>query len=270
MKDMHSVTPRLFVIFATTCLALAQNGFQERPGEANRTQSDASTAVEPRVLTALKLMSDQLRAASSYSFTVHVMEEEPATNGQMLDFFKVIHVEVKRPDKLRLTQKSDGTETTIWYDGKNVTLMPASQQFYASLPAAPTLNGTLPVLRDHLEVNQFVRTFLSDDPYAEFTDGLSTGNEVGFVDVRDQKVLQIAFTEPDASWQLWLSGPKPMLPSRLAVIYKTAPDAPRAALEFSDWNLNAGIPDQTFVFTKPAGAKQVDFKNLEPRAPVQK
>jgi hypothetical protein len=265
MKYMRSATLRaLFVAAVTSCLAFGQNAQIQAAG------AKASADLEPRVLNALKAMSDQLRATNSYSFTVHLMEEEPATNGQMLEFFKVIHVDVKRPDKLRLTETSDGAETGLWYDGKNVTVMPSSQHIYAVLPAAPTLNATLPILGDRLETNQFIRTLLSADPYATLTDGLSSANEVGFVEVGGKKLLQTAFTEPDANWQLWLTGPAPVLPSRLAVVYKTAEGAPRVELEFSEWNLNPQTPDRNFAFTKPAGAVQVDFKNLEPRSPVQK
>jgi len=137
-------------------------------------------------------------------------------------------------------------------------------------PQRPRSMRPLAILADRLETNQFVRTFLSDDPYATLTDGLSTANEVGFVDVGGQKLLQTAFTEPDANWQLWLTGPKQVLPSRLAVVYKTIEGAPRVELEFSDWNLDPHIPDQAFVFTKPPGAVQVDFKKLEPQTPSPK
>jgi len=272
MKYMRSSTPRaLLLTLATSCLAFTHIDAQVEPrSQPQDSASKPSTDLEPRVLNALKAMSDQLHAAKSYSFTVRLIQEEPATNGQMLEFFKVIHVDVVHPNKLRLVEKSDGSEMGVWYDGKNVTMMPASKHIYAVLPAAPTLNATLAILRDRLDTNQFVRTFLSDDPYATLTDGLSTANEVGFVDVGGQKVLQTAFTEPDANWQMWLTGPEQVLPSRLAVVYKTVEGAPRVELEFSDWNLDPHIPDQAFVFTKPAGAVQVDFKKLAPQTPSPK
>jgi hypothetical protein len=261
---MHSLrlrAPRLLVLAGY--LIFAQTG---------RAQSaaPASTAIDPHALNALKVMSDELRAANSYSYTVRIMKEEPGSNGQMLQFFKVLHVRVKRPDKLRLIEETSGFGDSVWYDGRNVTLMPASQQIYAVIPTGPTLTAALPVLRDQLGTNQFVRIFLSDDPYATLSDGLSTAREVGFVDIGYERQCQTAYTEPNANWQLWLNGPKPVLPSRIAVVYKTIKGAPRVELEFSEWKLNPQISDQTFVFTKPAGAVQVDFKSLAPRPQAAK
>jgi len=39
------------------------------------------------------------------------------------------------------------------------------------------------------------------------SDGLTSASVVGFENVGNERFLHLAFTEPGADWQLWLSGP---------------------------------------------------------------
>jgi hypothetical protein len=226
-------------------------------------------ALEPVATKALRIMSDQLRTATSLSFTASIMREEPGTNGQMLDFFKHITVQMQRPDKMRLEVRSDTSDVTLWYDGKNVTLMPATAQMYTTIPAPPTIDQTLAMLKDKLQAHTQLIPFLSSDPYAVLVDGLRSANEIGIVKVGNEQLLHLAFTEPDADWQLWLTGPNQVLPHRVAVIYKNIAGQPRVNIEFSNWRLNPEIPRDAFVFSKPQGAVEASLNAVRPRTTKQ-
>src|SRR5579871_6118294 len=78
--------------------------------------SQPQPELEQGAMNALKTMSEQLRAANSFSFDARIMGEEPGTNGQMLDFFKNITVQVERPNKARFTVSSDNSVLNVWYD----------------------------------------------------------------------------------------------------------------------------------------------------------
>jgi len=231
-------------------------------------QPKAGPEIEPVVVQALKTMSDQLRAANNFSFTAHVMREEPATNGQMLDFFRRINVQVQRPNKMRLEVRSPDSDVNLWYDGKTVTIMPNTAKIYTVIPAPATVDATVTMLKTKLDEHTPLRPFLSSNPYSMLLDGDESGNEVGIVNVNNEQLLHLAFREPDADWQLWLTGPKQVLPHRMAIIYKTVEGQPRVNIEFSDWNLNAQIPASAFMFSKPAGAVEASLNAVRPR-PVQ-
>lgn len=78
------------------------------------------------------------------------MREEPATTGQMLDFFRDIRVQAQRPNKLRLDVASDTSNVSLWYDGKTVTLMPETGKMYTTLQAPGTIEGALRMLKTQL------------------------------------------------------------------------------------------------------------------------
>jgi hypothetical protein len=224
-----------------------------------------SSDLEPIAMQSLKIMSNQLRNATSFSFTARIMREEPGTNGQVLDFFRTIHVQVQRPNKMHLISDSENSTNRIWYDGKNLTMMPGSAKFYTVIPAPATLDATLAMLKQKMQAHLPVMSLLSSNLYSTVSDGLQSASDVGTVNAGNNQFLHLAFTEPDADWQLWLTGPNQVLPRRIAIIYKKMPDQPRVTIEFSNWNLNAEIPQDAFVFSKPEGAVAANWDRLRPR-----
>jgi hypothetical protein len=247
---------------------------QNNNNTANRTstgnQAVNATELEPGAINALKAMSEQLRTATSFSFTARIMREEPGTNGQMLDFFKTVHVQVQRPNKMRMEVRSDTTDVNVWCDGRTVTLMPVSGKIYTSLPAETNLDATLTMLKQKAQAHTPLIPFLRSDPYSTFSDGLESANEIGTVNDINEQYLHLAFTEADADWQLWLSGPNRILPRRMAIVYKKIEGQPRVTIEFSNWNLNAETPNDAFVFLKPAGAVAASWGALKPRTITQR
>jgi hypothetical protein len=63
-------------------------------------------------------------------------------------------------------------------------------------------------------------------------DGVQSANEVGIPKIGNVELLHMAFTEPAADWQLWLTRPNQVLPHRLAIVYKKLEGQPRVMLNF--------------------------------------
>jgi hypothetical protein len=80
----------------------------------------------------------------------------------------------------------------------------------------------------------------------------------------DEPVQQLAFAEPDAEWQLWVTGGDKPRVVRLQVVDKTKAYLPRYTVQFVDWNLNATPGADTFTFNKPSDAKEIPLPK-EPR-----
>ena len=255
------------ILLLAICLALQG---QDPNSVAAKTSPPANTNnnsdLEPVAMQALKIMSQQLQAATTFSFTARITREEPATNGQMLDFFRHIDVQVQRPNKMHLEVKSGRSDMFLWYDGQNVTLMPADAKIYTVIPAPPTIDATLTMLRNKLQAHGQLFPILKSDPYSIMTDGLQSADQVGVILVDNQQFLHLAFREPGADWQLWLSGPNEVLPRRQVIIYKNVEGQPRVTIEYSNWKLHAEIPANAFVFMKPAGAVEANLTAVLPKA----
>jgi len=144
-------------------------------------------------------------------------------------------------------------------------LMPASGNIYTTLSAPPDLDATLTMLHDKIHTHMPLVPFLRSDPNAVLSDGIQTANEVGVVPVGNEQLLHLAFTEPDADWQLWLTGPNQVLPRRMAIVYKNIEGQPRVSIDFSNWKLDAEVPSSAFVFSKPVDARAAAWNTLQPR-----
>jgi hypothetical protein len=65
----------------------------------------------------------------------------------------------------------------------------------------------------------------------------------------------LAFRGEQVDWQMWIQdGPKP-LPLRYVITTKDVPQRPEFAVELSDWNTDASLPDSTFEFKAPENAR---------------
>lgn len=267
--------PRLWTTFSLTALlAVGMTGLAQTAGHtttgtsaapAAAANQNANTDLEPLAMNALKAMSKQLQAAPSFSFVAHITREEPGPNGQMLDFIRTVRVQVQRPGRMRISTISGPTEANIWCDGKTVTMMPESGEFYTTMNAGQNLDATLDILKNRAQHHTPLLPFLLHDPYARMSEGLQSAEEVGTDNDGNEQFLHLAFREPDADWQLWLAGPNQIVPRRMAVLFRKVEGQPRVTVEFSDWNLNAEIPADAFAFVKPEGAKQVSLDTLRYR-----
>lgn len=216
--------------------------------------------LEPAALERLKAMSDLLKGAGSFTFQAVSDREQPSVNGPLLDFFAVSTVAVTRPNRLRLDTTGDLHEASLWYDGKTVAIYSTKSAFYGQTDAPPTIDETVMMLMDRFQMAFPAAGFLLKDPYAKMMEGVTAAFDAGAARIDGIACRHLAFSEPDANWQVWIEDGARPLPRRIAVTYKNVPGTPRIVTSLSDWNLSATVPADLFVFTPPAGATKVDWK----------
>ncbi|MGO9830776.1 MAG: DUF2092 domain-containing protein [Myxococcaceae bacterium] len=218
-----------------------------------------SAPFEPAAFDILRRMSAFLASSQTLAFAVRGYSEEPATTGQMVAFYRTSHVQLQRPDRVRIDVRGDVTNVSLWYDGKTVTLFNPLRKAFGSTVTPPTVDQTIDFLRDKYNAVFTISPFLTSDPFAVMSGGLLTAFVVGKAQVDGVACDQLAFTEREVDWQLWVQrGPRP-LPRRVAVTYKTVPGAPRELLELSDWKLGESFPQKDFIFTPPPGSFRAEM-----------
>ncbi len=243
------------IIFFAPLVLIAQQS-----AATPKTTETTTNPIEPVALETLQRMSDLLKNATKISFIANTTREQPATTGQLLEFFYTSHVWMVRPNLLRIIVEGDIWTASIWYDGKKVSLMDPRTTFYAQADSPATIDDTVMFLVEKFQAPLPMATVLLSDISKKAVQGLKTGFEAGVVMVDGIKCRQLAFTEEEADWQLWIEdGPNP-LPRRLSVTYKKIKGSPHVSISFSNWNLDAVIPANTFVFNPPEGATKVDVK----------
>src|SRR5207245_554893 len=136
------------------------------------------------------------------------------SNGQIITYFTTSDITVGRPDKLRVDFKGRGQQVQLFYEGGQsgqTVLYAPGPKLYAVIPSAKTLDGVLQDLEKH-DVYLPAKNLLASDPYQTLVPDLKTGYVVGQVQMYDMPVHQLAFTEKDAEYQLWVTGaPNPRI-----------------------------------------------------------
>jgi hypothetical protein len=212
--------------------------------------------VDSLALDVLRAVTDPVEKAQEFSFKALVSEDEIATNGQLVTFFHTVDVTVHRPDKVHLIFRGRGERVDFYGSSGSVTMYAPDSKLYATLPAKATIDENLRELTSK-GVDMPVGPFLSSNLYQLASGNLVTGYVIGRVKVFDQDVHQLAFTAPDADWQLWVTGGETPRIVRVELINKKLLGKPRTVVQFLDWDLHPTISEGEFNFTKPADASQI-------------
>jgi hypothetical protein len=245
-RTMHRWFQYCLLLLCSSLLLIGQTTIRKKPAsDTSNQQKD----IDPLVLKVLKAVTDPIRGAKAFSFRTRGIREYLGSNGRIITYFTTSEVTVGRPDKLRVDFKGRRQQVQLYYDGGQTVLYAPGPKLYAVIPIrTKTLDGVLQELEKR-----------GDDPYQTLLPDIKTGYVIGQVDMYGKQVHQLAFTEKDAEYQLWVTGePDPRIQG-LEIVYKALPHEPRVMIEFSDWNLNPQIQADTFSFKKPANAKQIDF-----------
>jgi hypothetical protein len=239
-----------FVFFAGYSLLAA--------GQTPQGLADAGTDIDPLSLQVLQQALEPLQQAKAYSFRALVSHEQEGTNGQVITLFHITEASVEKPDKLHLSVHRSGKEVQLFYSGEQAVLYSPQSNLFTTLETPSTLDAALEAL-DQKNIFIPIRNFIGSDPYKSLSDSLRTGYVVGRVNLFEQPVHHLAFTEPDAEWQLWVIGGEEPRVRRLQVVDKSSPMAVRTTVEFLNWTLGSSTTPETFTFRKPADAKEIEM-----------
>jgi len=222
-------------------------------------KQEVTKDIDPLALHMVKAATDPIKNAKAYSFRALVSRDWLGTNDQILTVFSTSEFTVERPNKLHIKFRGRGEPVELFYDGSGkAVLYSASKKFFTTVTAPNTIDAMLEgVAKKGLDIA--VRNFLESDPNESLIDDVTTAYVVGKVDLFDQKVYHLAFTEPEAEWQLWIVGDEKPIVKRLEVINKTKPHDPRIIVDFFDWDFNPTTSNDMFTFSKPADAHEIEM-----------
>jgi hypothetical protein len=246
------------LLFAAMVIALVSCLQAQNSNAGSAKIAQAEKDIDPLALQVLKAATDPIRQSQSYSFRALVSRDHLGTNGQTVTLFHLSDVTVQKPDKFHLTFQGKGNKVEFFYNAGQSVLYSPEEKFYTPISSPPTIDATLDAL-EKKDVFIPIRNFLESDPYQSLTEGIVTGYVIGKVMLFDQTVHQLAFTEKDAEWQLWVTGGDSPRVRRLQVIDKSKPEYPRVIVDFLDWDLNATPSPDLFTFKKPEDAKEIEL-----------
>lgn len=134
---------------------------------------------------------------------------------------------------------------------------------YGAVPAPASLDEALDVASDRFGIVMPLEDFLRSDPRKDLLPQVTSGTDIGTVDVLGVPCEHLAFSQTNIDWQLWIDkGPMPV-PRKFVITYKDEPESPEFDAIFLKWDFTTKLPDFVFQFEPPADAFRIKVKELK-------
>lgn len=177
-------------------------------------------------------------------------------DGQKIQFAGVANLVTQMPDRLRAEVVNDRHERLYLYDGKTFTLWARRVNYYASVPAPPTIAQ----LADRLEDKYGIQVPLVDlfrwGAAGRSATGITAAMDVGPGQVGGTTCEQYAFRQDGLDWQIWIQQGAYPLPRKLVLTSLTDEARPQFTAVYT-WNLAPSVNDAAFTFDPPSGAVRI-------------
>ena len=212
--------------------------------------------IEPDAMAALQKMGAYLRSLRSFQVVANTTTEDVLVDGQKIQFAGVTNMVVRMPDRFLIDLIGDRRERRYIYDGKQFTLLARRANYYATVPAPPTV-GQLADLIDQkydlqLPLEDLFRWGGPQSRDADITSAMFVGPSA----IDGVTCGHYAFRQEGLDWQVWIQFGDHPLPRKLVLTTMTDEARPQYVSTL-DWNLAPSFNDATFTFVPPPGAGRV-------------
>ena len=236
-------------------------------GAAVPALAQQAPAVDPAAMAALDRMGAYLRTLKSFQVDVATTNEDVLDDGQKIQYTGRCR---SSPGSRTASAEdaNDRRQRMYLYDGKSFTLYGKRLNFYATIPAPPTIGQLAERARNQLRRHRS-RSWTSSAGArpAGATSGSRRRWTSGRASSRATTCEQYAFRQDDIDWQIWIQKGDYPLPRRLVITTKTDEARPQFTAVYT-WNLAPSFNDAAFTFDPPEGAGRVVIAN-GPRGPAR-
>jgi hypothetical protein len=214
-------------------------------------------------------MCDYLKNLQHFFIQAEITEDVLLTSGQRIQYSRNVEASVRRPDHFRAESVGDTDNREFFYDGKTITLMNRSKNFYTTMTAPPEIDAAL----EHGIKAFNLRAPLADLIYTKafeyLTEGALSAFYVGLSKVQGVTCHHLAFREKDIDWQIWIEDSQTPLPRKFLITDKTTQGLQFTAM-FTKWNTSPQLEDSLFTFVAPEKAEKIDILPAVAPAPPKK
>lgn len=219
------------------------------------TGSDTAIERDAAAIRALEDMSTYLRGLKAIQVHVVTSRDEVLVDGQNVTFSGTVDMLAERPNHLRVEMTTDKQHRMFFDDGKTFTVWARRANYYATIPAPPTLKELSDMLTDRYNLELPVADLFHWGE-GESTAAIAGASDLGAAQVDGTTCEHYAFRQEGADWQLWIQQGSHPLPRKLVITTTTDPARPRFTAVIA-WNLAPSYNDAAFTFDPPKDARKI-------------
>ncbi len=243
------------VVIAGTALSVPLGSHVLAKTRQQPAAAPAST-VDPDAVDAVKKMSAYLRTLKSFQITDNVTQDEVLDDGLIVQHNSKVEYLTARPNRLRVEVTSDDEHRLYLYDGKNFTVWGRLVNYYATVPAPPTIGELLDQANEKYDIELPLYDLYNWGTKDDDINKIKTAVDVGPGTVEGVTCEHYAFHQEGVDWQLWIQLGEFPLPRKLIITTLTDDARPQHS-DTLTWNLAPSFNDGAFAFDPPPDAKRV-------------
>src|SRR3954454_13990756 len=224
-----------------------------------------ATELQTQARAILMRMAQFLGGAQSFSVNIRDGYDVVQKSGQKIEFGDKRKVILSRPDRLRAEgERSDGSKTQVVFNGKEIVLVDATRDVYATAPQPGGVDDTVVYFVKDLGIRFPLARMLVSRLPADFESRVRSMDYVEKTSMEGVPCHHLAARSDTDDFQVCVAdGDKP-LPQRLVITYKKAAGQPQFWAHFSDWDMAPAINDSTFLL-QVDGLRKIAFAAQLPR-----
>jgi hypothetical protein len=214
--------------------------------------------IESKAGEVLKQMCDYLKNLQQFSVQAEITEDVLLTSGQRIQYARSVEASVRRPDRLRAESVGDTDDRQLIYDGKTITLLDKTKNFYTTIPAPGDIDAALEHAVQAFNLRAPLADLIYTKSYEYLTEGALSGFYVGQSKVQGITCHHLAFREKDIDWQIWIEDGQTPVPRKFLITDKKTHGLQFTAV-FTKWNTSPQLEDGLFTFVAPEKAEKIDI-----------
>jgi peroxiredoxin len=237
---------------------------QAEPPATAPADAEGATAVDADAEKVLRAFGDAVKGAESLSLRIEVDQklEIPSRGVKQAQVVKQT-VQYVHPNRFLLTVEPANAGPQVISDGKRITLYSSTFGKYLQDDAPERLTKEETLARAGGVGSQILMIAAADDPYDVMVDESTQAKYLGEEEIDGEKMQKIRVTEGMVDMDMWFD--------EKSLMRRMQPDLTRqmqgrdvgdmtmsVVITINDWKKGEAIPDETFAFTPPEGAEQVE------------
>lgn len=210
---------------------------------------------DPEAIKALEEMGQYLRTLNAFQIHSQTTRDVVLIDGEDIEFGGVVDMIVARPNRVRAEVTSDKQQRLYFDDGKTFSVWARRVNYYATVPAPPTIKELADTLVDQYNLELPVADLFY------WGDTRNTGQIRGAIDIGPSQIDGVtcehyAFRQDAADWQVWIQQGDYPLPRKLVITTTTDAARPKFTSVMT-WNLAPSFNDASFTFVPPKDARRI-------------
>lgn len=204
-------------------------------------------------------MSNVIGEFSSLSFTLDIRNDEVDQDLGVITRFSQTKINFNGPSQMQIHSKSDKGHRGLWFEKDTLTYYSFKENNFVIIPTLPTTIDMIDDVHERYGIDFPAADFFSPS----FTDDiLSNFDELKFAGLREmsgKECFYIIAKRNDMVVQFWIANEAMYLPVKAIITDKKTKESLQHEINFSEWNINAFLPNALFQFQPPPSAKEISI-----------